>query len=179
MLNHLSELKKASLFYFIVMALSLTLVMFFRLAAPKSEIVMLANMLTPALAAVIMLYVLTSDGYKRKAQFSLGLTRSGWHSWGLALLLPLAVLTITYGLAWLSVRRVSLPPQALAGSQPLIKPLINAYSYSTGLGRGNWLSRVFTAALAGTGVNKSRGYFRIFTRHLAFASHPLDLLLSD
>jgi len=102
MLNHLSELKKASLFYFIVMALSLALVMFFRLAAPKSEIVMLANMLTPALATVIMLYVLTSDGYKRKAPFSLGLTRSGWHSWGLALLLPLVVLTITYGLAWLS-----------------------------------------------------------------------------
>ena len=102
MLNHLSELKKASLFYFIVMALSLALVMFFRLAAPKSEIVMLANMLTPALATVIMLYVLTSDGYKRKAPFSLGLTRSGWHSWGLALLLPLVVLAITYGLAWWS-----------------------------------------------------------------------------
>jgi uncharacterized protein len=102
MLNHLSELKKASLFYFIVMALSLALVMFFRLAAPKSEIVMLANMLTPALAAVIMLYVLTSDGYKRKGPFSLGLTRSGWHSWGLALLLPLVVLVITYGLGWWS-----------------------------------------------------------------------------
>ena len=81
MLNHLSELKKASLFYFIVMALSLALVMFFRLVAPKSEIVMPANMLTPALAAVIMLYVLTSDGYKRKGPFSLGLftlvTRAG------------------------------------------------------------------------------------------------------
>jgi len=102
MLNHLSELKKASLFYFIVMALSLALVMFFRLAAPKSEIVLIANMLTPALATVIMLYVLTSDGYKRKGPFSLGLTRSGWHSWGLALLLPLVVLVVTYGLGWWS-----------------------------------------------------------------------------
>jgi membrane protease YdiL (CAAX protease family) len=102
MLNHLSELKKAGLFYFIVMALSVALVMFFRLAAPKSEIVMLANMLTPALATVIMLYVLTSDGYKRKVSFSLGLTRSGWHSWSLALLLPLVVLTVTYGLGWWS-----------------------------------------------------------------------------
>lgn len=102
MLNHLSELKKASLFYFIVMALSLALVIFFRLAAPKSEIVVMANMLTPALATVIMLYVLTSDGYKRKGPFSLGLSRSGWRSWGLALLIPLVVLTITYGLVWLS-----------------------------------------------------------------------------
>jgi membrane protease YdiL (CAAX protease family) len=100
MLNHLSELKKASLFYFIVMALSLALVIFFRVTAPKAEIVVLANMLTPALAAVIMLYVLTSDGYKRKAQFSLGLTRSGWHSWGLAVLLPLVVLAVTYVLGW-------------------------------------------------------------------------------
>jgi len=102
MLNHLSELKKASLFYFIVMALSLALVIFFRLTAPQAEIVVLANMLTPALATVIMLYVLTSDGYKRKSPFSLGLTRSGWHSWGLALLIPLVVLIITYGLAWSS-----------------------------------------------------------------------------
>jgi membrane protease YdiL (CAAX protease family) len=102
MLNHLSELKKASLFYFIVMALSLALVIFFRLVAPESDIVVLANMLTPALATVIMLYVLTSDGYKRKSPFSLGLTRSGWHSWGLALLLPLVVLALTYGLGWWS-----------------------------------------------------------------------------
>ena len=102
MLNHLSELKKASLFYFIVMALSLALVIFFRLVAPESDIVVLANMLTPALATVIMLYVLTSDGYKRKGPFSLGLSRSGWHSWGPALLIPLVVLTITYGLAWSS-----------------------------------------------------------------------------
>lgn len=102
MFNHLSELKKASLFYIIVMALSLALVSFFRLTAPQAGIVVVANMLTPALATVIMLYVLTSDGYKRKGPFSLGLTRSGRHSWGLALLLPLVVLTITYGLAWLS-----------------------------------------------------------------------------
>ena len=102
MLNHLSELKKASLFYFIVMALSLALVIFFRLSAPQSDIVVLVNMLTPALATVIMLYVLTSDGYKRKGTFSLGLSRSGWHGWGPALLLPLFVLTLTYGLAWLS-----------------------------------------------------------------------------
>ena len=102
MLNHLSELKKASLFYFIVMALSLALVIFFRLVAPASDLVVLANMLTPALATVMMLYVLTSDGYKRKGPFSLGLSRSGWQSWGPALLLPLVVLTITYGLAWLS-----------------------------------------------------------------------------
>ncbi len=102
MLNHLSELKKASLFYFIVMALSLALVIFFRLAAPESDIVVIVNMLTPALATVIMLYVLTSDGYKRKTSFSLGLTRSGWHSWGLALLLPLVVLVVTYGLGWWS-----------------------------------------------------------------------------
>jgi membrane protease YdiL (CAAX protease family) len=102
MLNHLSELKKASLFYFIVMALSFALVIFFRLVAPQSDIVVLANMLTPALATVIMLYVLTSDGYKRKGSFSLGLSRSGWHSWGLALLLPLVVLAVTYGLGWWS-----------------------------------------------------------------------------
>lgn len=102
MLNRLSELKKASLFYFIVMALSLALVIFFRLVAPESDIVVMANMLTPALATVIMLSVLTSDGFRRNGPFSLGLTRSGWHSWGLALLLPLVVLTITYSLAWLS-----------------------------------------------------------------------------
>jgi membrane protease YdiL (CAAX protease family) len=122
MLNHLSEPKKASLFYFIVMALSLALVMFFRLVAPKAEIVVIANMLTPTLAAVIMLYVLTSDGYKQKGPFSLGLTRSGWHSWGQALLLPLIVLTIAYGLAWLSGAAGFLAP---TGNGWLLSLLIN------------------------------------------------------
>lgn len=102
MLNHLSELKKASLFYIIVMMLSVALVMFFRRVAPRAEIVVVINMLTPMLATVIMLFVLTSDGYNRKVASSLGLTRSGWRSWGLAFLLPLVALTTIYGLTWLS-----------------------------------------------------------------------------
>lgn len=102
MFTHLSDLKKAGLFYALVMVLSLALVLFFRFIAPQAEIVVLVNMMTPLLAAAIMLFVLTGDGYKRNSRFSLGLTRSGWHSWGLALLLPLFVLAVTYGLSWLS-----------------------------------------------------------------------------
>jgi membrane protease YdiL (CAAX protease family) len=102
MFSNLSDLKKAGLFYGLAMSLSLALVFFFRLTAPQAEIVIIANMLTPLLATVLMLFVLTRDGYAKDGRFSLGLRRSGWRTWGLALLLPLLVLAASYGLAWLT-----------------------------------------------------------------------------
>ncbi|HRQ42439.1 MAG TPA: CPBP family intramembrane metalloprotease [Chloroflexota bacterium] len=47
-----------------------------------------------------MLFVLTGEGYTAVGRASLGLGRLGWRSWGLALLLPLPVLLVSYGLVW-------------------------------------------------------------------------------
>ncbi len=102
MFSHLSNLKKASLFFGLVMALDLALVFFLHRAAPQAEIVVLLHMLTPLLAALIMLFVVTRDGLRGNGRFPLGLARSGRQAWGIALLLPLPILAVSYGLAWLS-----------------------------------------------------------------------------
>lgn len=102
MFSHLSDLKKAGLFYVLVMALNVTQILIFRAAAPEAEIVGLTHMATPLLMTFLMLFVFTRDGYGQHGRFGLGLRPSGWRTWGLALLLPLLVLTASYGLAWLS-----------------------------------------------------------------------------
>lgn len=102
MFSNLSDLKKAGLFYGLAMTLSLIVILLFRAVAPQAGIVIWANMMTPLLATVIMLFVVTRDGYTRNGRASLGLGRSGWRSWALALLLPLPILAVSYGLGWLS-----------------------------------------------------------------------------
>jgi uncharacterized protein len=100
--SHLTDLKKVSLYFGLVITLSLALIFFFRRAAPQADIVVLLNMLTPLLATLIMLFVVTQDGLRGNSRLSLGLTRSGWQTWGLAFLLPLPILGVSYGLAWAS-----------------------------------------------------------------------------
>lgn len=102
MFSHLSDLKKAGLFYGLAMTLSIAVVLSLRARVPEAEVVIMMNMMTPLLATFIMLFVVTREGYTRDGQSSLGLGRSGWRSWALALLLPLPVLAVIYGLAWLS-----------------------------------------------------------------------------
>jgi len=102
MFSNISDLKKASLFYVLVMAINVTQVLIFRAAAPEARIVVFTHMATPLLATILMLFVITRDGYGQHGHFGLGLRRSGWRTWGLALLLPLLVLTVSYGLGWLS-----------------------------------------------------------------------------
>ena len=110
MLANLSNLGKAGLFYLLVMTLSLALVLFFRITAPQNDMVIPIHMLTPLLATLIMLFMATREGYARDGRASLGFGRSGWRSWGLALLLPLPVLLASYGLGWLSGAAALVPP---------------------------------------------------------------------
>jgi uncharacterized protein len=113
MFSNLSDLKKAGLFYGLAMTLSLIVILLFRAVAPQARIVIWANMMTPLLATVIMLFVVTRDGYTRNGRSSLGLGCSGWRTWALALLLPIPILAVTYGLGWLS------------GAAPLATPTNN------------------------------------------------------
>jgi hypothetical protein len=73
MLANLSNLGKAGLFYLLVMTLSLALVLFFRIAAPQNDMVIPVNMMTPLLATVIMLFLMTGEGYTREGRAPLGL----------------------------------------------------------------------------------------------------------
>lgn len=102
MFSNLSALKKAGLFYVLVMALDVIQILIFRAVAPEARIVVFTHMATPLLMTLLMLFIFTRDGYGQHGRFGLGLRRLGWRAWGLALLLPLLVLVVSYGLGWLS-----------------------------------------------------------------------------
>jgi hypothetical protein len=59
------------------------------------------SMFTPLAAVLLMLLVLTRDGYTRAGWQALGLHRTGsWDSWALAVLGPLLVMGCTYAIIW-------------------------------------------------------------------------------
>jgi membrane protease YdiL (CAAX protease family) len=130
MFSHLSELKKAGLFYVLAMALTLSVSLLFRMMAPEAGIVVIVHMMTPTLAAILMLFVITRDGYSKDNRYALGLRRFGWRTWWLALLLPLLVLMVSFGLAWLS------------GAATLVLPTENS-----------WLPKLFITLLSGLVVS--------------------------
>jgi uncharacterized protein len=57
-------------------------------------------MFTPTLAVLIMLLVVTRDGYAKTSWAALGLHRAGLRWWVLALVGPLVMMSAVYGLVW-------------------------------------------------------------------------------
>jgi uncharacterized protein len=111
--SHLSNIKQASLFFGLVMSLSLGLVLIFRFFLPQGEVVILLNMLTPLLATLIMMFVVTREGYGGDRRFSLGLAPLARQTWVLAFLLPLPILAVTYSLGWASsVAALAVPTES-------------------------------------------------------------------
>ena len=122
MFQNLSNLSKVVLFYIITLALSLPLILLFQALWPQAAIVVLINMMTPLLAGLIMLFVVTREGYTKAGRASLGLGRLGLSWWGLALLLPLPVLLFSYGSVWITgLARLGISP----GDGGLSAPFLN------------------------------------------------------
>lgn len=122
MFQNLSNLTKAVLFYIITLTLSVPLILLFRAFLPRAEIVVLMNMMTPLLAALIMLFVVTKEGYTKEGWASLGLGRLGLSWWGWAFLLPLPVLLFSYGSVWIiGLARLATAP----GEAGLVAPFLN------------------------------------------------------
>ncbi|MBG9736777.1 type II CAAX endopeptidase family protein [Paenibacillus alvei] len=72
----------------------------------------LVYMLTPAAAVLIMLLLVTKDGYSRSGWAALGLGKSG-HKWWwiICLILPSAIVALSYGLALgIGVLVIDVPP---------------------------------------------------------------------
>jgi uncharacterized protein len=108
MYRTLSDPVKAIVFY--AMAFTLELVAAVALAPVIGELALLVGMFTPTIAALVMLLLVTREGYTRAGWASLGLHRAGLRAWGLALLLPLLVLGGAYGVLWASgVASAALP----------------------------------------------------------------------
>jgi hypothetical protein len=97
MFRHLTDTTKALGFYSIAFVLATIIALLAPLIGAGAGFV---TMFTPLIAVLLMLLVVTRDGYSREGWRSLGLHRAGLRGWPLALLGPALVLGCTYALAW-------------------------------------------------------------------------------
>lgn len=97
MFTQVGSLMKAGLYYLIAFTLAVLVAVFGQGLGERSAIL---TMFTPMAAVLLMLLVVTRDGYTRVGWRVLGLERAGWGSWGLAILGPLLMMGFTYTLVW-------------------------------------------------------------------------------
>lgn len=100
MFKRLADLPKAALFYGIAFPLVLAIALFFRGDPNNGSLAEFLSMMTPTAAVLIMLLVVTRDGGKDESWRDLGLRRSGWQVWGIALFGPALLLTLAYIVLW-------------------------------------------------------------------------------
>jgi membrane protease YdiL (CAAX protease family) len=100
MFSNLNDIAKAVVFYALAFGLGVVTVLLAPLLGDEPAGLLI--MLMPLIAVVLMLLVVTRDGYSRAGWRALGLRRAGWRGWPLALAGPVAVLGFTYAVTWAS-----------------------------------------------------------------------------
>ncbi|MBG9794305.1 hypothetical protein ABD76_18045 [Paenibacillus dendritiformis] len=109
----------------------------------------LLYMSTPAVAALLMMLLVTGEGWRKQGWAQLGLFRFGWRGMLPALAIPIAIMLLSYGTAWLAgLADVRIPGQ-FGGYPWSYSPLILFVMFlgnivTTSLGeelgwRGYWL----------------------------------------
>ena len=98
MVRSLTEVQKGWIFYLITLGLALLVALF---GPAGVDAIQILNMLTVTAGVLLMLLVITPDGYHKAGWLELGLHRAGWRYWPLALLAPTAVLIASYAAATL------------------------------------------------------------------------------
>lgn len=96
MIRSLTEVQKGATFYLITLGMAVLLALF---GPTGTDAIQTLNMLTATAGVLLMLLVITPDGYHRAGWAQLGLQRAGFRYWPLALLGPAAVLVASYGAA--------------------------------------------------------------------------------
>ena len=94
MFRTLTDMQKGATFYVITLGLAVLLALF---GPTGSDSIQIRNMLTATAGVLLMLLVVTPDGYHRAGWAQLGLHHAGFRYWPLALLAPTAVLVASYG----------------------------------------------------------------------------------
>ncbi len=118
MFTQLTTSAKAYLFFGIALGLTLSVSL---LAPLLGEATPIVHMFTPLLAALLLLLVVTRDGYTKAGWATLGLQRAGLRAWGLALLVPFLILGFGYSVVWLTgIAAFAVP----AGGVPTLLPLL-------------------------------------------------------
>ena len=96
MIRSFTEIQKGWIFYLLTLGLALLVALFGPSSAGAIQIL---NMLTVTAGVLLMLLVITPDGYHKAGWAELGLHRAGWRYWPLALLGPAAALIASYAAA--------------------------------------------------------------------------------
>jgi uncharacterized protein len=99
MFRNLTNRTKAAIFYALALTGSAAVV---PLAPALGQGITAVATFTPLLAVLLMLLVVTRDGYTKAGWAALGVHCAGFRAWGLALVLPFLVLGFSYSLIWLT-----------------------------------------------------------------------------
>lgn len=100
MFTHLTDSTKAFLFFAIAFGLTLTASLMYPILG---EMTPLIHTFTPVFSVLIMMLVVTRDGYSKTGWATIGLHRlGGLRYWALAFVGPLVLVFLLYGLAWIS-----------------------------------------------------------------------------
>ena len=101
MLTGLSETRKAGIFSALVLAMAIGAALLIRaLQLPSGMRSSALYMFVPAVATLLMLLVVTRDGYTKAGWRSLGLHRAGLKAWWIAILAPLLVGLVGTAIVW-------------------------------------------------------------------------------
>jgi hypothetical protein len=98
MFTRLSDVQKAVIFAVLAVALALVMVPL----VTDSFITKVAYMWTPGIAVLVMLLVVTRDGFSREGWKSLGLHRLGLRVWWIAFLAGLLISVIATAIVWVT-----------------------------------------------------------------------------
>ena len=121
MFTQLTNLEKALLYYIIAFGLCLGITFMAPLLGSRiTEIIMF----TPLAAVLLMLLVITRDGYSAAAWRKLGLLQAGLRGWSLALLVPLFALSFAYGIVWISGMATLVSPPGLGSISSFLLDLV-------------------------------------------------------
>lgn len=99
MFTNLTGTTKAFLFFGIAWGLTLITSLLYPVLGEMAKFI---HEFTPVVAVVIMMLVVTRDGYSKAGWATLGLQRLGLRYWALAILGPLVLMFALYGVAWIS-----------------------------------------------------------------------------
>jgi uncharacterized protein len=118
MFTKLTDTNKAAIFTVLVLLMALTVALYVRVLGITSESAAAWYMFTPTLVMLIMLLIVTRDGYAKEGWKILGLHLLGLKAWWIAILAPVLVGVLATAMVWVTPLAVFVVPDN-PGSQIL------------------------------------------------------------
>ena len=133
MFTNLANSAKASVFFIIAFGLTVTVSLLYPLLGQLTPFI---HMFTPMLSVLIMMLVVTRDGYSKAGWATLGLHRARLRWWLLALAGPLVVIGMVYSLVWSTGVAHAVVPDGLFTPAALASMLGSGLGLSCALAMG-------------------------------------------